>query len=68
MSRDVRCFIIGENEAMDISWEVARVTGRPYSTRGVRIGGAGADVGFLLVFELAEHLHSDGYALKQRWL
>lgn len=35
---------------------------------GVVVHGAGMDMGFHMVYELAHVLHGDGYALEQRWL
>ncbi len=36
--------------------------------RGVRVGGAGMDMGFHLVYTLSRVLYDDGYALNHRWL
>lgn len=35
---------------------------------GVRISGAGMDMGFEIVYRLGSVLYGDGYALKHRWL
>lgn len=36
--------------------------------RSIRQNGAGMDMGFHLVYNLASVLYGNGYALKQRWL
>ena len=35
---------------------------------GIRIGGCGMDMGFALVYELAQRLYGDRYALNHRWV
>lgn len=35
---------------------------------GIRVSGAGMDMGFHLVYSLSAALYGDGYALTQRWL
>ena len=35
---------------------------------GVFIPGCGMDMGFAIVYDLAQALYGDGYALEQRWL
>lgn len=34
----------------------------------IRINGAGMDMGFALIYALAEKLLGDGYAIEQRWV
>jgi hypothetical protein len=42
----------------------------PASSRhdGLKVGGAGMDMGFAVVYRLSGAVLEDGYALKQRWL
>ena len=35
---------------------------------GLKVGGAGMDMGFAVVYDVAQTVFQDGYALKQRWL
>ena len=35
---------------------------------GVKVGGAGMDMGFHLVYNLAAVLFDDGYALEHKWI
>lgn len=35
---------------------------------GVRVSGAGMDMGFYLTYTLGQRLYGDGYALSHRWL
>lgn len=35
---------------------------------GLKVGGAGMDMGFAVVYDVAQAVFQDGYALKQRWL
>ncbi|NNE41626.1 MAG: hypothetical protein HKN14_12005 [Marinicaulis sp.] len=34
----------------------------------IRINGAGMDMGFVLIYALAEKLLGDGYAIEQKWV
>lgn len=43
-------------------------TRAPRSSEGIKCGGCGMDMGFHLVYSLAQVLYGDGYALNQRWL
>jgi hypothetical protein len=51
-------------------WRVAEALGWKYDREhnGVKVGGAGMDMGFHLVYELARVLYGDGYELTHRWL
>lgn len=35
---------------------------------GLKVGGAGMDMGFAVVYDVSHTVFNDGYALKQRWL
>ena len=50
----------------DLSWAVARALGWSLGDRGVKVNGAGMDMGFHLVYTLAHALYGDGYALGYR--
>lgn len=41
---------------------------RPKMSDGLKVNGAGMDMGFDLVYRLSYALHGDGYALTARWL
>lgn len=72
MSRDISPVLITNDQPWDFSYLVAKAGIYPRSRRqngdGVRIGGAGMDMGFALVYDLAQFLHNDGYSLSQSWL
>ena len=58
-------------EVRDLSHLITRagIGSRPRGNgSGVTMRGAGMDMGFALVYNLAHALHGDGYALKQRWI
>lgn len=69
----------GDGNVTDVSWSVARATGSKLDDRhgGVKVGGAGMDMGFALVYDLARTLYRDnfhcigedaGYALTHKWV
>lgn len=72
MSRDIQIFLIVNNEPWNITPATALILGWPLNDRGVRVSGAGMDMGFHLVYNLSASLfgHQDqgGYLIKQRWL
>lgn len=68
MYRHINCFVIIDNEPLNINWEVARVLGLPLKNDGVAISGCGMDIGFHIVYNLGEVLYQNGYALTQKWL
>jgi hypothetical protein len=50
---------------------VSEALGWPLTPRcqvGIKVSGVGMDMGFHLVYSLAQVIHGDGYALKQQWL
>jgi hypothetical protein len=69
MSRDIDLYTVRGGEILRITWASAMVLGRSFSKDGaIRIGGAGMDMGFALVYELAQALYGDGYKLSHRQL
>lgn len=54
----------------DVSHLVARATtfNLHHKHQGLKIGGAGMDMGFHVVYDLSHTLYQDGYALKHRWV
>lgn len=52
-----------------LDYLAADVLGRKGANgEGVKCTGAGMDMGFELVYSLAQALYGDGYALSQRWI
>ena len=60
--RNPRHYVLGYPAAklLDMTYDEKR--------NGVKIGGAGMDMGFALVYNLAAVLFDDGYALRHEWL
>lgn len=61
----------GDGRPFDLSWWSlkAGIGSKPRGDReGVRMDGAGMDMGFALVYELGRVLHGDGYAFTHHWL
>ena len=53
-----------------LGYPAAKLLDMPYDSKreGVKIGGAGMDMGFHLVYNLAAVLFDDGYALEHEWI
>lgn len=71
MSRNIDLFVVQEGDIVNISYHASKLTGYPIAkSGGIRIGGCGMDMGFALVYELAQELYgpNNGYALKHNWL
>lgn len=72
MTRHISLVIVADGELYDITYYAAAALGESlYETTGhrtIRQNGAGMDMGFNLVYNLASVLYGDGYALKQAWL
>ena len=69
MTRDIRVFMIKDNEILNISYKVAKVLKRRQGKNtGVRVQGCGMDMGFEIVYNLSYCLFKDGYKINQRWL
>jgi hypothetical protein len=63
MSRSISVIGVCEDEPTDVSWLVARATDNKIDQRygGIKLGGAGMDMGFALVYGLARTLYRDGF-------
>ena len=61
---------MGRAEPLHPNWAAGTLLGRRVNKEGDGIvcGGAGMDMGFELVYSLAQKLYGDGYALNHRWL
>lgn len=70
MSRDISLIVITKDcQLRDISWLAAKAMGRQLSKKeGIKIGGCGMDMGFALVYDLADVLYGGGYTLDHSWL
>jgi hypothetical protein len=70
MSREISVHIVKDGEILDISYGVSVVLGWPQSrnSNAIKVSGCGMDMGFHLVYTLAQIICDDGYALKQRWM
>jgi hypothetical protein len=62
MSRNIKVIYMKGGQPIDISYSVANVLGYPQADDGsVKIGGAGMDMGFALVYELGYALYPKGF-------
>lgn len=71
VSRVVDLYVLEDNDLRRIGLLAADLLGLPYIEEydgGIKVSGAGMDMGFWLVYSLSEKLFDDGYALKHRWL
>jgi hypothetical protein len=74
MYRVIGVMIMRNNKPIDISGWVAKALGWGYDRdkNGVKVSGAGMDMGFHLVYELSSVLYGyknrGGYKLEHRWL
>lgn len=71
MFRVIQLVVIGAGGTpYQLGYNAALVLGSQYDRdrEGVKVGGAGMDMGFHLVYNLSMVLFGDGYALSQRWL
>jgi hypothetical protein len=68
MSRKISIFVIRNNKPIDISYLAEEKLGWTVKSDGVHVSGCGMDMGFHLVYSLAQVLFKDGYALNQKWL
>lgn len=62
-----------DGEIICLDWHIDRAglyKRTPASSRhdGLKVGGCGMDMGFAVVYDVAQAVFQDGYALKQRWL
>jgi hypothetical protein len=77
MSRTMSVKIVRDNRVDDITFHVAHALDYPLvevnGSRAIRVGGAGMDLGFHVVYSLSSVLFRGqavdaGYLLKQAWL
>lgn len=63
MSRDIAVYVMADGEPRWITWSVAQATGLGWNDarEAIRIGGAGMDMGFALVYDLSSVLYRDGF-------
>lgn len=67
-SRSISVLAIQDGAIEDVSYLVRRVVERDLDRRhgGVKVSGAGMDMTFALVYDLAHKLYGNGYALNKR--
>jgi hypothetical protein len=73
MSRTIGVIAILSGEKIDIrcpNYAIGLVLGYREDRKadGLRVNGAGMDMGFDLAYSLARALYGDGYALNHKWL
>jgi hypothetical protein len=69
MTRRISVVVVTASGIRDISWLAAAVLECATDTNhALRVQGAGMDMGFHVVYQLASRLYGDGYALNQRWI
>ena len=70
MSRVIDLYVLEDNDLRRIGLLAANLLELSYTDKydGIKVSGAGMDMGFWLVYSLSEKLFDDGYALKHRWL
>lgn len=80
MSRTMSVYVVKDNQLLNITYQVAQALDYPLAdvngSRVVRVGGAGMDMGFHLVYSLSGYLFRNtsdipgdpGYLLKQEWI
>jgi hypothetical protein len=81
MSRDISLFYVKNNELINITYYAGLALGwrlvERNGSRAIRVGGAGMDMGFHLVYTLARTIYKStesnygadvGYWLEHRWL
>lgn len=74
MTRWISAFVIIDNQPVYLDYLITELTSFRSDNRlyprhdGVKVGGAGMDMGFHLVYTLAHAVYGDGYALNHRWL
>lgn len=63
MSRTIRPTIARDGEVVDLTWEVAQVTGLKIDRDrgGIKMGGCGMDMGFALVYSLSRAMFPNGH-------
>lgn len=69
MQRSISCVVMTPEGPQDVDWLVRRALDLTFDRNhsGVKMEGAGMDMGFALVYSLSFALYR-GYALRHRWL
>jgi hypothetical protein len=69
MSRWLKLYIVADSQPINITREAAAIFGAPYSYEyGLKVRGAGMDMGFHVVYSLSYELYKDGYKIPHKWL
>ena len=68
MLREIDFYVIADNQPRYLSGYIANVLGMKLGDRGLRVSGAGMDMIFAVVYDLAQRVYGDGYALKHAQL
>ena len=63
-------YVVKDNIPIRLSWSAAFAIGASYDTKydGVRVSGAGMDMGFQVVHRMAHTLFGDEHKLDHQWL
>jgi hypothetical protein len=64
MSRNIDFYAIQDDRLVFLSGYISTITGYPRTAQGIKVKGAGMDMCFAVVYDLASRLYGDGYALK----
>lgn len=70
MLRVIDLVKVDGDRVYSLGWNAAKAIGWTYDRErdGVKVNGAGMDMGFHLVYTLAQVMYGDGYKLTSRWL
>jgi hypothetical protein len=73
MSRDIDFYIFIDNTKYYLSYTIAGLLDYPFNdNKGVKIGGAGMDMGFSVVYGLSSLLYAEedraGYKIRHEWI
>lgn len=68
MMRTIDLIVIRKNKPLHVGWAAARILDHPFDRDrgGIKIGGAGMDMGFALVYELGRRLFPRGFKVNGR--
>lgn len=69
MLREISLHYASGDEVLSATWSASVLTGWKIGKHdGIKVDGAGMDMGFHLVYTLGQILHKDGYWFSQHWL
>lgn len=68
LTRDISLIVIKDNRPLCIDYWASIALDLPLKNNGIRVSGAGMDMGFALVYDLSYALYTDGYKLNWKWL